>query len=56
MTTNIPEILLLCMDDEFITAFNTALQTTWPTHNPQALRVTPINERLNSLPEAPPLT
>jgi O-acetyl-ADP-ribose deacetylase (regulator of RNase III) len=51
MTTNIPEILLLCMDDEFISAFNTSLQTNWPTHNPQALKITPINERLNSLPE-----
>lgn len=51
MTSNIPEILLLCMDINFITAFNDALSTTWPQYNPQKLKITPINERLNSLPE-----
>jgi O-acetyl-ADP-ribose deacetylase (regulator of RNase III) len=51
MTTNIPEILLLCMDKVFITAFNNALNTTWPDHNPEKLKITPIHERLNSLPE-----
>jgi O-acetyl-ADP-ribose deacetylase (regulator of RNase III) len=51
MTTNIPEILLLCMDSDFIKAFNTAMTTTWPTHNDAQVKITPINERLNSLPE-----
>jgi O-acetyl-ADP-ribose deacetylase (regulator of RNase III) len=50
MTTNIPEILLLCMDSDFIQAFNTAMKTTWPTHTPTQVKITPINERLNSLP------
>ncbi|CAI7585055.1 unnamed protein product [Penicillium glandicola] len=51
MTTNIPEILLLCMEIDFIIAFNDALKTSWPDHNPEKLKITPINERLNSLPE-----
>ncbi|CAG8367957.1 unnamed protein product [Penicillium salamii] len=45
--SNIPEILLLCMDESFITAFNKALKTTWPSPK---IKITPINERLNSLP------
>ncbi|KAJ5457846.1 hypothetical protein N7475_009234 [Penicillium sp. IBT 31633x] len=51
MASNIPEILLLCMDIDFITAFNKALKTHWPNHTPQTLKLTPINERLNSLPQ-----
>ncbi|KAJ5817608.1 hypothetical protein N7447_007616 [Penicillium robsamsonii] len=51
MTTNIPEILLLCMDIRFMDAFNDALETTWPDHNPEKLKISLINERLNSLPE-----
>ncbi|KAJ5757599.1 uncharacterized protein N7511_006293 [Penicillium nucicola] len=50
MTTNLPEILLLCMDTDFIESYNTALKTHWPTHDPTTLKITPINERLNSLP------
>ncbi|KAJ5107183.1 hypothetical protein N7456_003858 [Penicillium angulare] len=50
MTSNIPEIYLLCMDTDFITAFNTALQTIWPNHTPSKIKITTINERLNSLP------
>jgi O-acetyl-ADP-ribose deacetylase (regulator of RNase III) len=50
MTPNIPEILLLCMDIDFLTTFNSTLKTTWPNHN-EKLKITPINERLNSLPE-----
>ena len=51
MTTNIPEILLLCMDPDFITTFNTALQTLWPNHTPTNPKITPINSRLNNLPK-----
>ncbi|KAJ5152240.1 hypothetical protein N7492_010535 [Penicillium capsulatum] len=50
MTSNIPEILLLCQDIDFITAFHDALRTRWPDHTPDKVKVTPINERLNSLP------
>ncbi|KAJ5745919.1 hypothetical protein N7520_011101 [Penicillium odoratum] len=49
MTSNIPETLLLCMDSTFITAFNTALLDLWPNHTTK-IKITPINERLNSLP------
>ncbi|KAJ5875983.1 uncharacterized protein N7529_001567 [Penicillium soppii] len=51
MTTNIPEILLLCMDSDFITAFNAAMTATWPDHTSSQIKITPINERLNSLPQ-----
>ncbi|KAJ5211405.1 hypothetical protein N7472_001544 [Penicillium cf. griseofulvum] len=51
MTANIPEILLLCMDIDFITVFKDALKTAWLDHNPGKLKITPINQRLNSLPE-----
>ncbi|CAG8005890.1 unnamed protein product [Penicillium olsonii] len=50
MTANIPEVQLLCMDVDFITAFNTALKTTWPSHNDTKVKIKSINERLNSLP------
>lgn len=50
MTSNVPEILLLCQDKDFITAFNNALRTIWPNHTPTKLKITTINERLNSLP------
>ncbi|KAJ5101893.1 hypothetical protein NUU61_004115 [Penicillium alfredii] len=49
MTSNIPEILLLCMDAAFITAFHEALASQWPDASPAAVKVTLINERLNSL-------
>jgi O-acetyl-ADP-ribose deacetylase (regulator of RNase III) len=39
------------MDIDFITAFNEALQQNWPSHKSSILKITPINERLNSLPE-----
>jgi hypothetical protein len=51
MTSNIPEIILLCMDKIFLTAFNDALEKTWQDHDTAKLKITPINERLNSLPE-----
>lgn len=51
MTSNIPEILLLCMDADFITAFNNAMSKAWPTHNQNQLNIKLINERLNSLPK-----
>ncbi|KAJ5160140.1 uncharacterized protein N7482_007144 [Penicillium canariense] len=50
MTSNIPEIILLCMDSEFITAFDEALQTQWPDYSPGKVKITTVNERLNSLP------
>jgi hypothetical protein len=43
MTANIPEILLLCKVIDFITAFNDALRTAWPDHNPEKLKITSIN-------------
>lgn len=51
MTSNIPEILLLCMDADFITAFNAAMESHWPTHESDLIKITPINARLNSLPK-----
>lgn len=50
MTSNIPEIILLCQDVDFINAFYDALRTRWPDHSPKKVKLTPINERLNSLP------
>ncbi|KAJ5558354.1 hypothetical protein N7535_008566 [Penicillium sp. DV-2018c] len=49
MTPNIPEILLLCMDATFITTFTSTLSNLWPEHTTK-IKITPINERLNSLP------
>ncbi|PKY09289.1 macro domain-like protein [Aspergillus campestris IBT 28561] len=48
MTANIPEIILLCQDADFITAFHTAQQEHWP-ELPSKLTITPINSRLKSL-------
>ncbi|KAJ5832525.1 hypothetical protein N7474_000836 [Penicillium riverlandense] len=48
MTTNIPEIILLCQDADFIAAFKTAQQEHWPDL-PTKLKVTPIHSRLNRL-------
>ncbi|OJJ43874.1 hypothetical protein ASPZODRAFT_123046 [Penicilliopsis zonata CBS 506.65] len=48
-TQEIPEILLLCMDKAFISAFNDALATHWPR---PAISITAINDRLNSLDPA----
>ncbi|KAJ5697504.1 hypothetical protein N7488_011188 [Penicillium malachiteum] len=50
MTSNIPEILLLCMEEDFMTAFNKALRTQWPDHTAEKIKITTINERLNSIP------
>ncbi|KAJ5690094.1 hypothetical protein N7462_004486 [Penicillium macrosclerotiorum] len=50
MTANIPEIVLLCQDSEFITAFEEALRTIWPSFTPNKVKITKFNERLNSLP------
>ncbi|KAF3384312.1 hypothetical protein F1880_002507 [Penicillium rolfsii] len=50
MTSNIPEILLLCMESEFITAFDEAMQTYWPDFAPDKVKITSFNARLNSLP------
>lgn len=52
MTSNIPEIILLCQDKTFITAFNEALRTRWTDYTPNKVKITPVNERLNSLPES----
>lgn len=48
MTANIPEIILLCQDADFITAFSAAQQEHWP-ELPSKLTITPINSRLKSL-------
>lgn len=50
MTSNIPEILLLCMESEFITAFDEALQTHWSDFALDKIKITKFNARLNSLP------
>ncbi|KAJ5232063.1 hypothetical protein N7468_005019 [Penicillium chermesinum] len=50
MASRIPEILLLCMDNNFITAFNEALRARWPGYTPDKVKITPINARLNNLP------
>ena len=50
MTNNIPEILLLCQDQDFITAFNESMQTRWANFPSDKVKITIINERLNSLP------
>lgn len=50
---NIPEIILLCREEEFITAFNDALPTFWPTYHSgpnRPIRITILHESLNSLP------
>ncbi|KAJ5636052.1 uncharacterized protein N7484_009365 [Penicillium longicatenatum] len=52
MTSNIPEILLLCMDTAYIAAFNTALGDLWPNHTNSEMKITTINERLNSIPDS----
>lgn len=52
MTANIPHILLLCMDKKFIEAFNDEMSARWPDYTPDKIKITPINERLNSLPES----
>ncbi|KAJ5098629.1 hypothetical protein N7532_005630 [Penicillium argentinense] len=52
MTANIPAILLLCQDKAFIQAFQEAMLTRWPTYTPDKVKITTINERLNSLPES----
>ncbi|KAJ5121441.1 uncharacterized protein N7515_009402 [Penicillium bovifimosum] len=49
MTSNIPEILLLCVDATFLTTFNQTITQLWPEHSSK-IKITPINERLNSLP------
>jgi O-acetyl-ADP-ribose deacetylase (regulator of RNase III) len=48
MTTNIPEIILLCQDADFITALKTAQQEHWP-ELPSKLTIIPINSHLNRL-------
>lgn len=50
MTSNIPEIILLCMDADFITAFDQAMQTHWSDYDPNKVKITKINERMNSIP------
>lgn len=50
MSSNIPEFILLCMEHEFIRAFDTALKTHWPDFTPNKVKITKFNERLNSLP------
>ncbi|KAH1583696.1 hypothetical protein V6Z88_003734 [Aspergillus fumigatus] len=52
MIANIPEIILLCHDADFVTAFQTAQQQHWP-ELPSKLTITPINSRLNRLDPHP---
>ncbi|KAJ5888828.1 hypothetical protein N7495_008869 [Penicillium taxi] len=49
MTSDIPEILLLCMDAEYIIAINKAFETKWPTYASK-IKITPKYERLHTLP------
>ncbi|KAJ5527361.1 hypothetical protein N7513_011520 [Penicillium frequentans] len=49
MTSHIPEILLLCMDSAYIAAFNAAMGDLWPSHTNSEIKITTINERLNSI-------
>ncbi|KAE8382625.1 hypothetical protein BDV26DRAFT_288420 [Aspergillus bertholletiae] len=48
---DIPEIILLCMEETFITAFNEALPTQWPSfaENPK-IKVTVLNLGLHAVP------
>ncbi|KAE8366784.1 hypothetical protein BDV27DRAFT_124766 [Aspergillus caelatus] len=48
---NIPEIILLCMEEKFITAFNEALPTQWPSfaENPK-VKITVLNMGLHAVP------
>lgn len=50
MTSNIPEFILLCMEHEFLRAFDNALKNHWPDFTPNKVKFTKFNERLNSLP------
>ncbi|KAJ5577392.1 uncharacterized protein N7459_006356 [Penicillium hispanicum] len=50
MTSNIPEILLLCQDENFISAFDDALKTHWVDFACDKVKITTVNARLNSLP------
>lgn len=50
MTSKIPEFILLCQDKAFIIAFNEALSQLWPRYHPDKIKITTLNERLNSLP------
>ncbi|KAL1855997.1 hypothetical protein Plec18170_003864 [Paecilomyces lecythidis] len=55
---HIPEIILLCRENKFLTAFNDALPKYWPSYTSSASTATPnppihittINESLNTLP------
>ncbi|KAE8345182.1 hypothetical protein BDV24DRAFT_114593 [Aspergillus arachidicola] len=48
---DIPEIILLCMEEKFITAFNEALPTQWPSFadNPK-VKITVLNMGLHAVP------
>ncbi|KAE8141199.1 hypothetical protein BDV38DRAFT_223324 [Aspergillus pseudotamarii] len=48
---NIPEIILLCMEEKFITAFNEALPTQWPSfaENPK-VKITVLHMGLHAVP------
>ena len=50
MTTNIPEIILLCRDKNFITAFEKALQIHWAGITPDKVNIATVHSRLESLP------
>ncbi|KAB8268754.1 hypothetical protein BDV30DRAFT_230413 [Aspergillus minisclerotigenes] len=48
---DIPEIILLCMEERFITAFDEALPTQWPSfaENPK-VKITVLNMGLHAVP------
>lgn len=49
---NLPEILLLCKDAPFITAFNEAISSQWPGFaRAPKIKITTLNERLSSIPD-----
>ncbi|KAL3471940.1 hypothetical protein BJX99DRAFT_13893 [Aspergillus californicus] len=55
MTSNIPTLNLLCMEEKFIDAFNAALPANWPTYNtttPRPITFAIHNTRLAALPAA----
>lgn len=52
MTHNIPAITLLCMEQKYITALETALPKYWPEHNTNTkITLTTLNESLRTVPE-----
>jgi O-acetyl-ADP-ribose deacetylase (regulator of RNase III) len=50
---DIPKIILLCMEEKFITAFNEALSAQWPSFAEKPkIKITVLNEALRNVPPA----